>query len=411
MHVRDGASADEDLREALRTQTEALGPGGAGRARCCSPATGAARTCSTSPTTTRAALEDALGVPAGGLLLRRRDRAGRRPQLPARLHGDDGRLPWASRWPAESRAGARVAATGAATRRRALAEDLGAGDVTSEATVPAAAARPRPDRAEAARRRVRARRRRRGLSPGGRRRVRAADDRGPSGATRSRPTSRWSAARPGRCSPPSAPRSTCSATCPGSRPSTARYVDAIARQRVRVILDTRKTTPGLRALEKARGRRRRRAQPSHGPRRRDPDQGEPRRDRRRGRPRGRARRATPTPSSRSRSSAATPTRSPRRSAAGADRLLLDNMDDGRAAGRGRRPRRRGRSAASARGLRGGHPRQRRRDRRHRRRAASRSARSPTRRRRSTSACCSSPPERLPARAAPDIVGGGGSNRG
>ena len=35
-------------------------------ARCCSPATAAARTCSRSPTTTRSALEDALGVPAGG---------------------------------------------------------------------------------------------------------------------------------------------------------------------------------------------------------------------------------------------------------------------------------------------------------------------------------------------------------
>ena len=31
MHVRDGASADEDLREALRTQAGALGRGGAGR--------------------------------------------------------------------------------------------------------------------------------------------------------------------------------------------------------------------------------------------------------------------------------------------------------------------------------------------------------------------------------------------
>ena len=53
MHVRDGASADEDLREALQAQALALGAEGAARARCCSPATAAARTCSTFPTTTR----------------------------------------------------------------------------------------------------------------------------------------------------------------------------------------------------------------------------------------------------------------------------------------------------------------------------------------------------------------------
>ena len=57
------------------------------------------------------------------------------------------------------------------------------------------------------------------------------------------------AARSARCSPPSAPRSTCSATCPASRRSPARWVDAVAGTGARVR-DTRKTTPGLRALEK-----------------------------------------------------------------------------------------------------------------------------------------------------------------
>ena len=58
-------------------------------------------------------------------------------------------------------------------------------------------------------------------------------------------------ARRGRCSRRSGPRSTCSAGCPAwpprRRASCARSPRRAARAR---ILDTRKTTPGLRALEK-----------------------------------------------------------------------------------------------------------------------------------------------------------------
>ena len=66
LHVRDGASADEDLREVLRRQLRELRRAARRRARC-SPATAAARTCSARPTTTPRALEHAFGrVPAAG---------------------------------------------------------------------------------------------------------------------------------------------------------------------------------------------------------------------------------------------------------------------------------------------------------------------------------------------------------
>ena len=90
----------------------------------------------------------------------------------------------------------------------------------------------------------------------------------------------------------------------------ARAVEGTGAQ----VLDTRKTTPGLRALEKAAvaagGARNHRA----GPLRRDPDQGEP--HRRGGRDRAaveRARAAAPELAGRSRSRCATPRRSTRRS--------------------------------------------------------------------------------------------------
>ena len=66
MHIRDGVSADEDLRAALGAQARGARLRPARPAPCCSPATAAARTCSRSPTTTRWRVEDALGVPAGG---------------------------------------------------------------------------------------------------------------------------------------------------------------------------------------------------------------------------------------------------------------------------------------------------------------------------------------------------------
>ena len=93
---------------------------------------------------------------------------------------------------------------------------------------------------------------------------------------------------------------------------TARFVEAVAGHR-RAILDTRKTTPGLRRSRRRRSLAGGGRQPPHGPLRRDPDQGEPHRGRGRARRGGRAAAAQPSRSARSRSSAATSTRSPRRS--------------------------------------------------------------------------------------------------
>ena len=54
---------------------------------------------------------------------------------------------------------------------------------------------------------------------------------------------------PATCSPPSAARSTCCAACPASRPPPRAWADALEGTKAQVR-DTRKTTPGLRALEK-----------------------------------------------------------------------------------------------------------------------------------------------------------------
>ena len=54
-----------------------------------------------------------------------------------------------------------------------------------------------------------------------------------------------------RSSPPSAPPSTSSATCRASPPTPGRFVDTAATGGSARIWDTRKTTPGLRSLEKA----------------------------------------------------------------------------------------------------------------------------------------------------------------
>jgi small ligand-binding sensory domain FIST len=65
MHIRDGASADEDLRAALRTQAEALGstqPAGALLFTC----NGRGSHMFEIPNHDASAIEDALGVPAGG---------------------------------------------------------------------------------------------------------------------------------------------------------------------------------------------------------------------------------------------------------------------------------------------------------------------------------------------------------
>ena len=89
---------------------------------------------------------------------------------------------------------------------------------------------------------------------------------------------------------------------------------------------------GPAGAREGRGARRRRHEPPHRPLRRDPDQGEPHRGRgrRRGGDRAGARRL-PGPAARGRG-AATPTRSTQALAAGAPRLLLDNMDPAAPAG-------------------------------------------------------------------------------
>ena len=99
---------------------------------------------------------------------------------------------------------------------------------------------------------------------------------------------------------------------------TARFVEAVAGTGAR-ILDTRKTTPGLCAAREAGGRGRWRRQPPPRPLRRDPDQGEPRRPRRRPRRGGRRR--------------------PRRRARprGRGRVPRPRRGRGRARGRGRPP--------------------------------------------------------------------------
>ena len=66
MHVRDGASADEDLREALAAAGRGARRRTAPPARCCSPATAAARTCSTSPDHDARRSRTRSGRPAGG---------------------------------------------------------------------------------------------------------------------------------------------------------------------------------------------------------------------------------------------------------------------------------------------------------------------------------------------------------
>jgi small ligand-binding sensory domain FIST len=65
MHVRDGASADEDLREALRSQAVALGPGGAAGALMFT-CNGRGSHMFDVPDHDATAIEDSLGVPAGG---------------------------------------------------------------------------------------------------------------------------------------------------------------------------------------------------------------------------------------------------------------------------------------------------------------------------------------------------------
>ncbi len=105
---------------------------------------------------------------------------------------------------------------------------------------------------------------------------------------------------------------------------TRQFVDAVAGTRA-VILDTRKTAPGLRAVDKLAVRARRRAEPPHRPVRHDPDQGQPHRlCRLAGRSRAaRARRRRPGWRSRSRRARWTTCRTALD--LGVERILLDNM--------------------------------------------------------------------------------------
>jgi small ligand-binding sensory domain FIST len=65
LHVRDEASADEDLRDALATQAEALAASGAAGALLFT-CNGRGSHMFSLPDHDAAAVEDALGVPAGG---------------------------------------------------------------------------------------------------------------------------------------------------------------------------------------------------------------------------------------------------------------------------------------------------------------------------------------------------------
>ena len=119
---------------------------------------------------------------------------------------------------------------------------------------------------------------------------------------------------------------------------TARYVEAVAGTGA-TILDTRKTTPGLRWLEKAAVARRRRDQPPHGPLRRDPDQGEPHRRS----PAAWRKRSTRARNAQPEMAIEVECRDLDEAAyalgTGADRLLLDNMDESNPARSGSPPRR------------------------------------------------------------------------
>ena len=65
MHVRDGATADEDLRDALRAQSQALGEAGAAGALLFT-CNGRGSHMFDVPDHDASAIEDALGAPAGG---------------------------------------------------------------------------------------------------------------------------------------------------------------------------------------------------------------------------------------------------------------------------------------------------------------------------------------------------------
>ena len=172
---------------------------------------------------------------------------------------------------------------------------------------------------------------------------------------------------------------------------TARFVEAVAGTGAR-ILDTRKTTPGLRALEKAAVAAGGGAQPPHRPLRRDPDQGEPHRPRRQPR-QGGLRGAQGAARAAGRGRGPQPRRDRLRARHRRRPAAARQHGPGDAARRGQAARRelRRRRRADPRGLRRRRPRDASARSPRPASTSSRSAPSPTRPRPSTSASCSNPP--------------------
>ena len=257
---------------------------------CRRPAAGAVgRSAEVTPELRRAFWDDAgLVRDRAGLerlrALRAPDRAPRRRER-ARAPGEPRRRTSAPTSPTRIRASRRTSSSVPGRSRSSsdgvtavyvaawLAEDVGDGDLTSERVVPAERDCRGRDPGQGARRRLRPRRWREELFP-------ELDPRRPlRGARRGRRRGRGPRSRCSRAPP--APILTGERTAlnllgrlSGIATLTRRFVEAVAGTGAE-ILDTRKTTPGLRALEKyavaCGGGRNHRLRPL----RRDPDQGQP----------------------------------------------------------------------------------------------------------------------------------------
>ena len=118
IHARDAASADRDLNDALDLRRRALGddaPAGALMFTC----NGRGRGMFGLPDHDATAVAGTLGdIPTAGFFAAGRDRAGRRRELPARLHGDGGGLRLLT---GRRRAGSRARRTAAAHAARRAA--------------------------------------------------------------------------------------------------------------------------------------------------------------------------------------------------------------------------------------------------------------------------------------------------
>ena len=132
LHARDARSADEDLRQALKLRVEALAGERAGRRARVLVQRPRHRDVRHRRPRRRGDRARARRRAVGGVLCRRRDRPGRRPQLPARLHRDAGGVPAgfmsrlsgnvAALTGASGRARPRDRAGGGAAERRPLAD-------------------------------------------------------------------------------------------------------------------------------------------------------------------------------------------------------------------------------------------------------------------------------------------------